>query len=179
VSLILRDLVPTDREDLVLACSDPEIGRWLDRVPQPYTLDDADFFVDHVAEQVRLGRGYVFVGANAPRERLMGLIGLDIDQNARHMGTIGYWAAPWARRKGIANQLCELLIEWAKGSTDIVRFQALVDPANVASRGVVERAGFHCEGLQRSVMAGRGGVLRDMLIYARIEPRPVQSRPGV
>lgn len=173
--LILRDLVPTDREDLVQACADPEIVRWIDRVPQPYTLDDAEFFIDHVAEQVRLGLGYVFVGAEGPQERLLGLIGMDIDQHARHIGRIGYWAAPWARRQGVVGTLVERVIEWAEGSTDIVRFEALIDPANAASRGVVEKAGFHCEGLQRSVMVGRGGELRDMLIYARIEPRTSEA----
>ena len=170
MSLILRDWHASDRDDIVRACNDPETSDWLEALPKPYTLDDADFFISDSSEQARLMKGYRFAVARGPAERVLGAIGMSVDAQTPHIGTIGYWTAPWARRQGVARQACNLIVEWAKGSTDVVRFQAQVDPANAASRGVIEAAGFNCEGLQRSVLAGRKGVLRDMLIYARIEP---------
>ena len=170
MSLILRNWHPGDRDDIVLAGNDPVTSDWLEALPNPYTLDDADFFISDSSEQARLMRGYRFAVARGPHERVLGAIGMSVSPDAPHIGTIGYWTAPWARRQGVALQACNLIVEWAKGSTEVIRFQAQVDPANRASRGVIEAAGFHCEGLQRSVLAGREGVLRDMLIYARIEP---------
>jgi len=80
---------------------------------------------------------------------------------------VGYWVLERARRRGLASSAVSLLVEWALGTARIRRVEALVEPDNIASQRVLERAGLEQEGRLRSylpVPAGR----TDALIYARV-----------
>jgi len=87
---------------------------------------------------------------------------------------VGYWVLERARRRGLASCAVSLLAEWALGTASLRRVEALVEPDNVASRRVLERAGFEQEGRLRSYLAVPDG-RRDALIYARVSERPADS----
>ena len=65
---------------------------------------------------------------------------------------VGYWVLPHARRRGLASHAVALVTRWAIAEAGIVRIEALVEPRNVASQRVVERAGFTREGLLRGYL---------------------------
>ena len=66
---------------------------------------------------------------------------------------LGYWVSPGARGRGLASHAVRVLAEWALRVAGIPRVEALVEPANAASRRVVERAGFQREGYLRSYLS--------------------------
>ena len=78
----------------------------------------------------------------------------------------GHWVIERARQGGLASTAVSLLTDWALADAGLVRVEALVEPSNVASQRVLERAGFAREGRLAAylrVPAGRA----DALIYAR------------
>jgi RimJ/RimL family protein N-acetyltransferase len=68
----------------------------------------------------------------------------------RKIVEIGYFVLPHARRRRVATTIARLLAEHAF-SLGIERVAAYVNVGNIASEGVVERAGFTREGLVRSM----------------------------
>ena len=83
--LTLRPPVPADREAVVAGMNDFEVTKWLSVVPHPYTLADADWFIDHVAQG---GEQTWFIH---DASGLIGGIGLGVE--------LGYWLARpvWGR----------------------------------------------------------------------------------
>jgi len=80
---------------------------------------------------------------------------------------LGYWVLGRARRRGLASSAVSLLVEWALATASIRRVEALVEPDNIASQRVLERAGLEQEGRLRSYLPVPEG-RTDALIYARV-----------
>ena len=77
------------------ACQDPEILRWT-LVPRPYTTDHARSFVADLAGEVIAWT--IFEDGDS---RGIGMLG--VHHVVEGVASIGYWVAPWARRRGAAS----------------------------------------------------------------------------
>src|SRR5260221_5841543 len=120
---------------------DEEISRWLDQVPQPYTLADALAYIGGIGEQA-------FALTECESGRLLGSIGLR--WNDEHdVAEAGYWLRSDARGRGLATRALMLVTRIAlEESARRVQLRAAV--GNDASRRVAEKAGFRLEGVLRS-----------------------------
>src|ERR1700704_6392044 len=79
---------------------DPEITRWLDRVPQPYSLEDAEAYIG--------GRGkQAFAVVENETGRVLGSIGFGPVTDG--VGEIGYWLRADARDRGVTTRALVLL----------------------------------------------------------------------
>jgi RimJ/RimL family protein N-acetyltransferase len=76
------------------------------------------------------------------------LVALDLD--ARQC-EIGYGVSPQARGRGIARRSLELLTRWSLDELALERLELKIDPLNLGSIKVAERAGYRLEGVLRSV----------------------------
>ena len=96
-----------------------------------------------------------------------GFIGLWLDP--RLGANLGYWVAPGARGHGLAARAVALVSAWAFARLRLARLEIWVEPANIASQRVAERAGFVHEGLLRSYvqLRTRRG---DAHMYALLPP---------
>jgi ribosomal-protein-alanine N-acetyltransferase len=81
---------------------------------------------------------------------------------------VGYWVLERARGHNAATEATRLLTAWLFEATNIERVQATVEPSNVASQRVLEKAGFQREGLLRGY-ASWGGERRDVFLYGKLE----------
>lgn len=132
-----------DDAEAIVECidGDPEISQWLDQVPQPYTLADAQAFLAGLEEQA-------FAVTEASSGRVLGSIGLRVDDD--RVGEIGYWIRADARGHGVALRALVLLSRMALAREDVERVQLRADVDNVPSRRVAEKAGFRLDGVLRS-----------------------------
>lgn len=80
---------------------------------------------------------------------------------------IGYWVLERARGRGLASSAVSLLVEWAFDTALLRRVEALVEPDNIASQRVLQRAGFEREGRLRSYLPVPER-RTDALIFARV-----------
>lgn len=82
---------------------------------------------------------------------------------------IGYALTPQARGRGLAARAARLVTAWGF-EIGMARMTAGTAPDNVASQRVLEAAGYHREGLQRSKLPGPGGTRIDNVQFAKLRP---------
>jgi RimJ/RimL family protein N-acetyltransferase len=138
-SVGLRALIAGDAEAITESCQDEEISRWTS-IPSPYVLDYAHAFVD-IAERWRAeGSAYHFAVVDLSDGTFAGTIGLDAV--LRPPAQVGYWIAPWARRKGFATRALSLASSWAFGELGLVSLELVTKIGNVPSERVAAKVGY-------------------------------------
>jgi len=168
---VLREPVVEDAAAVAAACIDPEIQRWLP-LPDPYTEDDARMFLRELVPAQRLGGTGIVLAIDVDvDDRLAGLIDLKSTDWRGRTTEIGYWAAPWARGRGVMRSAVRTLTDWTLHEQGFVRVEIRVATGNLASQRVAESSGYTREGVLRSagfVHAGRV----DMVVYSRLDTDP-------
>ena len=138
---------------------DPEIGRWLDQVPQPYTAADARGYIGGVGEQA-------FAVTDALTGRVLGSIGVTWNER-RDVGEIGYWVRADARGRGVVSRALAVVSRFAFEHEGAARLQLRADVENAGSRRAAEKVGFRLEGVMRSAhWNGRLGRRQDWAMYS-------------
>ncbi len=161
---IVRQFVIADAASIASAANDRRI--WLqlrDLFPYPYHLADAEAYISRVGSEDPPRSLAIVVESHA-----VGGVGLQLmtDVN-RRSAEIGYWlgAAYWGR--GIATEAVALVTDWAFHAHRLLRIFAQPFAGNLASRRVLEKAGYQLEGTMRC-SAVKDGEVRDQCIYARV-----------
>jgi RimJ/RimL family protein N-acetyltransferase len=160
--VVLRSWRIDDVPAVTVACQDAEIARWLAFVPQPYTEEHAQIYVDECIRSDEDRRPFAI--ADASTGAVVGSIDMRI--NGMQTGHVGYWVAAQARGRGVAPDALRALSLWAFESLGLGRVELVTDPENIASQHVAEKAGFQREGVLRSVLLNRDGTRRDGVMFS-------------
>lgn len=157
----LRSWEPSDAPAIVECIDgDAEMAGWLDRLPQPYTLADAEFYIGAAGEEK-------FAITDADSGRVLGSIGLRW-KDEEEVGTaeVGYWLRRDEQRRGYTTRALVLVTKHALDA-GAHRIYLRADPKNVGSCRVAEKAGFTREGVLRSAHWNeRLGRRQDWAIYS-------------
>jgi ribosomal-protein-alanine N-acetyltransferase len=117
-----------------------------------------------VARRARLGTSLPF--AVRVEGRLAGQVTLDnVVRGALRSGYLGYWIDREVAGRGMASLAVALVCDHAFGEVGLHRVEADIRPENLPSQRLVERLGFHQEGLLRRYL-DIDGDWRDHLAYA-------------
>lgn len=160
--LLMRPFEEGDAGDLLAASRDPEILRWMPWASTQTRQTAIDWCTTHAHQDPARAINFAIVGG----DRFAGSIGLGRTDWTDGRVEVGYWIAPWARRKGYAVEATRGVAAYAfeKG---MYRIELLAATGNRPSQRVAERAGFTRESVLREAMvipAGRvDGVLFSLL----------------
>jgi len=131
----LRTLDFEDMAWIFEACQDESIQRWT-MVPRPYSLEDAEWFIEEDPE-------YVTMVIEDPESLTpLGLVSIHKIDQVTGEADIGYWVAPWGRGMGVAVSGIRMLIAAILPEEGIQSLVAYVAQDNIASCKTIERAGF-------------------------------------
>ena len=106
--------------------------------------------------------------ADAGTDRCLGLVNYHDGHIRSQRAAIGYIVNPARQRQGIATEAVSAMLDFCFDEIGLHRVQAFIDPDNIASRMLVEKLGFRCEGLLRGNLRV-GDVRRDDMLYALLE----------
>jgi [ribosomal protein S5]-alanine N-acetyltransferase len=170
------DNKPEDPDELLLSYPDPPLTdgavvlrRWAESdvgcveeasregripegttVPANFTVAEGLAWIERQWARVDNGTGLSQAIADPGSNEALGAVVL----MSRQPGTaeIGYWLIERARGRGLGSRAVALVSQWAATYARLERFEAFVEPGNIASQRVLEKAGFRREGHLRSYL---------------------------
>jgi [ribosomal protein S5]-alanine N-acetyltransferase len=163
---LLRPWSSSDAEELVLIANNKSIaGNLRDAFPNPYSIDDAHNWLGMVLKMGEPVRFFAIVYEG----RLAGSIGIVTKEDIyRKNVEIGYFIAEHFWGKGLATKALEAATAYAFRTFDIIRAYAEPFADNVASRRVLEKAGYTLEAVHfKNVI--KNGVIKDSCIYTLLK----------
>jgi RimJ/RimL family protein N-acetyltransferase len=157
----LRMHRPDDLDRMHAGATDPVTTYWLGRIPDPYTRDQAEDFLRHRSDGMAAGVDLHWMLADPDSDLLLGTVSLM--HIAEGMTEVGYWAHPEARGRGVMSEAVRMacrhaVIDVEDGGLGLHRVYATVAVDNVASRRVLEAAGFRHVGSERRSVLVRDGM---------------------
>ena len=148
----LRKWCLADKKELKELCNAVDRTYLSDRLPNPYTEDDANWWLNLVVDGKIVGS--VSVERNADIYRLDGELG--------YMLLRDYW------NRGLMSQAVGQVCEIAIKELGLNRITANVFHPNIASQRILQKNGFKQEGVMRKAVI-KEGIFYDILIYGLLK----------
>lgn len=138
---------------------------WLglrDQFPHPYTIADANVFLQGVINKQPVTNFCIEIEAAAA-----GGLGIRVGEDVhRQTANLGYWLGEEFWDRGIMTEVVSAVVNYYFEKFPLNRIDAEVYSNNPASARVLEKAGFVLEGRLRKNVVKEGEIL-DSLLYAR------------
>ncbi|TGC09728.1 GNAT family N-acetyltransferase [Methanolobus halotolerans] len=159
----LRPWKDEDAERLATIANNKKISDYLrDGFPYPYSIDDAKGFI-YLTRQAEVNVVAFAIEINGT---LAGSIGTYFKEDVHRKNMeIGYFLAEEYQGKGIMPGIIRCMTQYIFDNFDITRVYAEPFARNVASRRVLEKAGFRLEAVLKSSII-KHDVVQDSCIYA-------------
>jgi RimJ/RimL family protein N-acetyltransferase len=139
---------------LVVVSGDEDVPRYT-RVP----ADPDESFVRGWIRRYELGwedgtsAGFAVVDHAGSLLGFAAVVRLDLEAAE---GEIGYVVGKEARGRGVATRAAQMLTHWSFDDLRLERLELLINPENIGSKRVAERAGYRFEGVLRSKHINNG-----------------------
>ena len=166
MKVILREWKRSDAEALAKIANNKKIwDNVRDRLPHPYTLKDANEWLDLVKEQ-KITTTFCIEADG----KLAGSIGIVLrDDVYRKTAEIGYFVGEEYWGKGVATEAVRQMVDYVKKQFDVVRIFAEVFEYNKASMKVLEKNGFYLEGIRKKAVIKNNVILDDYVWVKLLE----------
>jgi ribosomal-protein-alanine N-acetyltransferase len=146
--LILREIRPDDVEDVFRIYSDPQVIRYWGSAPL-IAIDEARLKIQSTAEAFQAREGIRWAFTRKGEDRLIGSGGHWRLLKQHQRSEIGYELAPEHWGQGLVAEAFGAILRFGFERMGLHSVEAHIDPANVASRRVLEKLGFVQEGYFR------------------------------
>lgn len=154
--LVLRHPCARDAEAITVLANNPEISRWLARMPYPYERADAEGWI---AANAAPGAGNcTYVITLAETGEVIGACGCEIMEECA-LPQVGYWIGQDHWGNGYAPEAVQTLIDHVFSTSNIETIGVGCRVANTASRRVIEKCGFQYCGLDMLESRFEGAVV--------------------
>lgn len=167
--LVLRTVVPADREAIGRYCADPEVTRYL-----PFAALDEEGLTRRM-ERLVAGTAPAQVGeilALAVEHEGVVVGDLMLRLSAQHgpdhppsIAELGWVFSPEHGGRGLATEAARALVDLAFATYPLHRLMAQLDPRNTASARLCERIGMRREAHTREDFPDRDGGWSDTAVY--------------
>ena len=156
-----------DTESLKKICNAVDRKYLADRMPYPYTEEDARWWLGQVAEQD--GKDGIFRAIMADG-RIVGNITVERKSDVyRKDAELGYMLLTEEWSRGIMTEATRQICEIAFEQLDLLRITGLAYEPNLASRRVMEKNGFLLEGIMMNAVV-KGDHIYNLCIYGKVCP---------
>lgn len=166
--ILLREFRENDWEKVHSYASDPEVVRYMDWGPN--TKEETKAFISRSisSQKEEPRRKYTLAITLKGENKPIGSCDICVASSENKEGWIGYCLNRQSWNKGYATETAEALLKFGFQQLDLHRIFATVDPDNIASIHVLEKAGMKHEGHLREHKWSKGR-WRDSLLYSILE----------
>lgn len=153
-----------DADDLMKICNETDRTYLSNRLPYPYTEENADWWLNMVSEKE--GKSGIFRSVRVDGE-IVGNITVEQKEDVFVKDAeLGYLLLPDMWSKGIMSEAVRRICEIAFKELDIVRITGQVYEPNAASRRVLEKNGFELEGILKKAVFKEGKIW-NLCVYGK------------
>jgi len=162
--VILRNWKREDAQPLATIANNKNI--WLnvrDAFPHPYTVMDAIKWINDCADKQPVTNFCI-----AYQGKVAGSIGIITKADVyRKSLEIGYFIGEPYQGRGIATKATAILLQYIQQQFDVVRIYAEVFEHNKASMKVLQKNGFHLEGIRQKAVI-KNGIIMDDYVWVKL-----------
>jgi [ribosomal protein S5]-alanine N-acetyltransferase len=161
--LLLRSWDMNDARSLRNYADNHHIWKFMrDEFPHPFTLADAQLYIRTVCRKNHETRFAVVY-----RDEVIGDIHLTVhDDIRRYSAVLGYWLGEPFWNRGLMTEAVRRITGYAFESLKLARVYAKLFSTNTSSQKVLEKAGYHQEGLLKKAVF-KENAFYDQLLYAK------------
>lgn len=153
-----------DAYDLMRICNETDRTYLSNRLPYPYTEENADWWLNMVSEKE--GKNGIFRSVRVDGE-IVGNITVEQKEDVFVKDAeLGYLLLPDMWSKGIMSEAVRRICEIAFKELDIVRITGQVYEPNAASRRILEKNGFELEGILKKAVFKEGKIW-NLCVYGK------------
>lgn len=148
--LRLRSLKKEDLPRLAELIGERDVVRWMLRVPHPYTMKDAEAWLETVSERYKAGKPEFFAIADRDGNALMGGVGIHPPTKPDPQpgeAELGYWLGKTYWGQGFMSEAVKAALPLGFARPETALIAASTDPDNKASQNVLRKAGFQYLGI--------------------------------
>lgn len=167
-SFTITDVTPADKPAYLEHLQEKQIYDQTLNIPYPYTQADADWWINHVAEETQKQGRSVNWAIRRQDGYLMGGIGYHgLELGKSHKAEIGYWLAKPYWGQGVMTEAVKKVTDFAFSELGLIRITANVFDFNQGSARVLEKSGYQLEGHLRKHYKKAGNIF-DGKLYAKV-----------
>ena len=159
----LRKWSLADKKELIELCNAVDRTYLSDRLPSPYTEDDANWWLNMVANSEGIDGTFRAMVVDG---KIVG--GISIERKADIYRELGYMLLKDYWNRGLMSQAVGQVCEIAIKELGLNRITANVFHPNLASQRILLKNGFIQEGVMRKAVI-KEGVFYDILIYGLLK----------
>jgi len=170
--LVLRDIEGKDKKDLIENINNLAVSQYLLVVPYPYTDADADWWINHCAEEAakKPRINYELAIELKSENRVIGTVSIIKVDLFQQKAEIGYWLGEKYWRKGIMSEAVDRMLDFAFNELDLRRVEAGTFAENIASQNLLESFGFQKEGIRKQAYRAKAtGRIHDDVLYGLLK----------
>lgn len=142
-----------------VSASNANIRQWLGSTMALESLEAIADFVADFEQSWANETKYGFFVRELGSHRCVGFGFLNGVNKTHRFANLGYWVSVDATGQGYATMITHLLVKYGLETLDFYRLELVIEPDNLASIRVAEKAGAVREGLHRKRLFGRDAVV--------------------
>lgn len=156
----------TMAQDLIRVCSNVDRAYLSNRLPEPYTQKDADWYLNMISQHDGVDGLWRAISVDG---KICGSISIEKKEDVYGADCeIGYMLLDACKGKGIMTEAVSRMCLLAFEKLDIIRITGLAYSPNAASRRVLEKNGFQLEGLLKNAVCKNGNIY-DLVFYGKLK----------
>ena len=162
----LRKWSLADYKELKDLCNAVDRSYLSDRLPNPYTEDDANWWLNMVAQSEGIGGTFRAMVVDG---KIVGSVSIERKADIYRLdGELGYMLLRDYWNRGLMSQAVGQVCVIAINELGLNRITANVFHLNLASQRILQKNGFKQEGVMRKAVI-KEGVFYDILIYGLLK----------
>jgi RimJ/RimL family protein N-acetyltransferase len=156
--ITLRPLEHADRDAMYAAVMESiaEISPWLPWCHPAYAPAETASFIESTIQWWTQRSQFVFGIFDAASGAYVGSIGVNQVNQQHRYANVGYWVRTSRTGRGVAPRALRLAARFAFETLGLYRVEIAVQPENIASRRVAEKAGATLDAVMRNRIFKRG-----------------------
>ena len=148
--LIIRSFTKTDAKAIYEACNDFDIFKTTLGIPSPYTLGDANNFIEYTNNAISNQKSFeLAITLKENVDQVVGCISLMGIKRPSNKAELAYWVAKKYWNHGIATEAARAIIEYGFNSLNLNSIFARFLDNNPASGKVMQKIGMKYVGKMR------------------------------